>query len=101
MATLEEIQEIVTATDGKVDQLLIWKASHTKEHELIERDVADSRAVLFENPGVVSKVNTLWNCNKDVTKWKDFWMSVLRYLIVAVIVAVVCWLLLLYKGISL
>jgi len=101
MATLEEIQTIVTSTDGKVDQLLIWKAEHTKEHTLVERDVADNRAVLFENPGVISKVNTLWNCKHDITEWREFWLGTLRYLIVAVVVAVVGWLLLLYKGIPL
>lgn len=98
MATLlEEIRDTVKAIDGKVNQLLIWKAEHTKAHELIERDVAETRDILFENPGLVSKVDRLWNCKSSITERRKFWLEVLKYLIVAGIVAIVTWLLLLYK----
>jgi len=82
---------------SKIDKLLIWKAEHTKSHELVERDVADNRAMLFDNPGLISKVNTLWTCKKDITKWREFWLKILQYLIVAGIVTVITWLLMVYK----
>ena len=94
----ETIYNKLDAIDSKVDKLLIWKAEHVQSHELIERDVADSRAALFENPGVVSKVNTLWNSEKHSTKWHVFWMEVLKFLVIALAVGVVTWLLILYKG---
>lgn len=94
----ERIYEKLDLIDSKVDKLLIWKAGHVKAHELIERDVADNRATLFENPGLISKVDTLWNYKSDTTKWRKFWLEILKYLVVASIVGIVTWLLLLYKG---
>ena len=94
----KKIYEKLDIIDGKVDEILLWKAAHITAHGLIERDVADNRAVLFENPGVISKLNTLWNCKSNVTEWKRFWLEIFKYLIVAGVVAVVTWLLLLYKS---
>ncbi len=94
----EDVYKKLDIIDVKVGQVLIWKAKHETAHELLERDIGDSRAAIFENPGLISKVSTLWNCKKDTTKWKEFWFGILRYLVVAVIVGVVAWLLVLYKG---
>lgn len=94
----DKIYEKLDIIDGKVDKLLIWKAGHVKAHELVERDIADNRAVLFDNPGLISRVDTLWNCKSGTAKWREFWLGVLRYLVVAGVVAVVTWMLLLYKG---
>ena len=93
----EKIYGKLDVIDSKVDKLLFWKGEHIESHKLIERDVADSRAVLFENPGVVSKINALWNCKSATSERRRFWIEILRYLIVAGIVAVITWLLLLYK----
>lgn len=92
-----KIYEKLDLIDSKVDRLLIWKAEHVKAHELVERDVADNRAALFENPGLISKVYTLWNCKSNITKWRKFWLEILKYLVVAGIVGIVTWLLLFYK----
>jgi len=93
----KKIYEKLDSIDDKVGQLLIWKAEHVKQHEMLERDVADNRSVLFENPGVISKLNTLWNGRSSSSEWHKFWLEILKYLIVASIVAVVTWLLVLYK----
>ncbi len=93
----DKVYEKLDSIDGKVDQLLIWKAEHIATHELLERDTADNRAALFGNPGVVSKVNTLWSCKSNLTERRKFWLEILKYLIVAGIVAVITWLLMLYK----
>lgn len=94
----KKIYDQLNVIDSKLDELLIWKAEHITAHTLVERDVADNRAALFENPGVISKINTLWNCKSNITARKKFWLEILKYLIVAGIVTVVTWLLLLYKG---
>ena len=94
----KEICSKLDTLNSKMDTLLTWKVKHITSHELIERDVADNRAALFENPGVISKVQTLWNCKKQITRWREFWMTVLQYLIIAGIVGVIGWVLLHYKG---
>ncbi len=94
----ERIYKSLGEISKKLDQLLIWKAEHTTAHALIERDVADSRNTLFGNPGIVTKVASLWDSQTKGTKWKDFWIGILKVLIVATIVAVVTWLLVHYKG---
>ncbi|KKM48095.1 hypothetical protein LCGC14_1558020 [marine sediment metagenome] len=94
----DKVYEKLDSIDSKVDKLLIWKAAHVTAHESIERDVSDNRAALFENPGVISNMSYLLNCKKTLTRWQEFWMNVLRYLIVAAVVAVVIWLL---KGVPL
>ena len=93
----EKIYQKLDAIEAKVDQLLLWKAEHTKEHEMLQRDVADNRAVLFENPGVVSKINTLSDIVNRQRTFSKFWADILKYAIIAFIVSIATWLLMLYK----
>jgi len=93
----DKIYEKLDIIDNKVDQLLIWKAEHTKQHEMLERDVADNRSVLFENPGVIDKLNYLYNDANKHRVFSNFWLDILKYIIIAGTVAVVTWLLVLYK----
>jgi len=82
---LDTIYSKLEVVDDKVDKLLIWKAEHSKEHETVGRDIEEVRTILFENPGLKSQVERLWNCKKDVTnqrtKRRNFWMWILRLLI--------------------
>ena len=97
---MEGMQQILTkldAIDGKVDQLLIWKAEHTKQHEMLERDVADNRAVLFENPGLITKVSQLYQGSSQSKVMKGFWLDVLKFVVATALVAVITWLLVVYK----
>lgn len=89
--------ELLKEMNGKLDELLLWKAGHDKGHETIDRDIKEVREVLFDNPGLKSKVERLWNCKKDSFRWRDFWMSVLRTVVATIILGVIVWLLLLYK----
>lgn len=93
----DEILEKLNEMDIKLDELLTWKAVHREEHKIIHRDVTEVRAVLFENPGLKAQVQTLVNCKRHISKWKDFWMAVLRTVLAAAIMAVIIWLMLIYK----
>jgi len=87
--------------ENKIDELLFWKVKHTESHELIERDVADNRKILFGDAGeqgIVAKITLLWNGrdrNKDI---KNFLLSILRNVISVGILSIIAWLLILYKG---
>jgi len=92
-AILEKLEEM----DGKLDELITWKAVHKEEHKSVHRDISEVRGVLFENPGLKTQVQTLMNCNRNISKWKEFWMGVLRTVLAAAIVAILMWLILIYK----
>jgi len=93
----EAILDKLNKMDSKLDELLTWKAVHKTEHKVINRDVTEIRETLFDNPGLKSQVQTLMNSKRHISKWRDFWMGVLRAVIAAAIVAVVMWLMLIYK----
>ena len=93
---LEKLNEM----DVKLDELLTWKAVHKEGHKIIHRDVTEIREVLFENPGLKTQVQTLVNCKRNISKWRDFWMAVLRTVLAAAIVAIIMWLLLVYKKVG-
>jgi len=92
-AILDKLNEM----DVKLDELLTWKAVHKTEHKVIHRDVTEVRSELFGNPGLKSQVQTLMNCKRHVSKWRDFWLAVLKIVVAAAIVAVLMWLMWIYK----
>lgn len=101
MSDLGQIYNKLEEVDEKVDKLLTWQAVHDTKHEVVDRDINEVREVLFENPGLKSKVERLWNGRKDSFRWRDLWMYVLRVLIIAGILGVIGWLLGLYRSVNL
>lgn len=93
----EAILEKLNGMDIKLDELLTFKAVHEAEHKVIDRDVTEIRETLFDNPGLKAQVQTLMNSKRHISKWRDFWMSVLKTVIAAAIVAALMWLMLIYK----
>ena len=93
----DPILDKLNQMDVKLDELLTWKAVHKAEHKGIYRDVSEIRETLFENPGLKAQVQTLMNGRRYTSKWKEFWMGVLRIVLAAAIVAVLMWLMLIYK----
>ena len=93
----EAIIEKLEVMDDKLDELLTFKAVHKEEHKVIHRDVTEIRETLFENPGLKSQVQTLMNGRRDISKGKEFWMGVLKTVVAAIIIAVIIWLMLIYK----
>jgi len=93
----EAVIEKLEVMDDKLDELLTFKAVHKEEHKVIHRDVTEIRETLFENPGLKSQVQTLMNGRRDISKGKEFWMGVLKTVVAAIIIAVIIWLMLIYK----
>lgn len=93
----DEVLVKLNGMDDKLDELLLWKAVHQESHKIIDRDVTEVREILFENPGLKSQVQTLMNCKSNTSRWRNFWMTVLKIIVAAAILAVVGWLMGLFK----
>ena len=97
MANLEQIFEKVEAIDGKTDELLVWQAAVDERCKAHRQQTDELRETMFSNPGVKSKVERLWNGNKETTKQREFWLGVLRNILSYGAVALGAWLLFIYK----
>lgn len=93
----EQVLEKLDKMDEKLDELVKWKAVHQESHKTIDRDVTEVREVLFENPDLKSQVQTLMNCKRGISRWRDFWMGVLKTVVAVAIIAILTWFLFLYK----
>lgn len=97
----KRVDATLQSIDRNVNKLLQWKAALDERCEAHRQQTNDVRKTLYGNPnGVIKKVNTLWDCKKYASKWKDFWMYVLKVVVAAGVIAVVGWLLLVYKVIE-
>ena len=96
-----EVKDGLKSMDGKLNELVTWKAVLDERCDTHRGQTADVRETLYGNPnGVVKRVNTLWNGKKYATKWRDFWMYVLKIVVATAIIAFGGWLLLVYKVIE-
>jgi len=93
----DPIIDKLNGMDGKLDELLTWKEVHKEEHKGIHRDVTEIRETLFENPGLKAQVQTLMNGRRYISRWKEFWMGVMKTVIAAALIAILMWLMLIYK----
>jgi len=90
---------------NKLDELLQWKAALDERCKAHREQTDDVRETLYGNPnGVVKKVNSLWNCKKSIQETQKLWKTTLVYILsrltVASIIALIGWLLLVYKVIK-
>lgn len=97
---LKDILEKVTSTDSKVDKLLQWKAAldercSTRGHTL---DRICKTLYNNSNGGLVGKVNSLLNCKESIRSTRAFFVTILQKVITYGIIAIIIWLLILYKG---
>lgn len=97
MADFEKMERTIDAIAGKVDELLVWQGRMEERCTSHRIQTDELRKTVFDNPGLKLKVQTLWNCKQNITKWREFWMIILRYLIIAVIISVCGFLFVMYK----
>ena len=101
MANLEQIFEKVESIDGKVDELLTWKAVVEVQCKAHRQQTDEVRTTIYgdekNNVGIKTKVQNLLNCKKQITKQRDFWLGVLRNILSYGAVALGAWLLFIYK----
>ena len=94
----DQMLEKLNEMDTKLDEILQWKAAHQESHKSIDRDITEVRDTLFDNPGgLKSQVQTLVNCKRDMSRWRNFWMDVLKFVVVFTIIGMLGWFLFLYR----
>jgi|GEM_PF-6169926 len=95
MAT--ETEKKLDAANEKLDLMLQWKAGF-EERCIAHRTQTDEvRVALFGKNGLVRRVNGLNYCKESISRWKDFWMYVLKIVIVTFIISLAGWLLFIYR----
>lgn len=96
-----DIKSSLDELHKKTDKILTWKEVHETQHETISRDLTGVRDTLYGNPtaesGLVNRVARLWNCKKNISQWKAFWMYILRGVITASVFGMIVWFLTMYK----
>jgi len=100
-----EVKDSLKSMDGKLDELITWKAVLNERCETRKEQTDEMRETLYGNPnGIVKTVNSLWNCKKSILETQKLWKTTLVYilsrLIIVSIIALVSWLLLVYKVIE-
>jgi len=95
--------------EAKLDDLIAWKeetnawrARLDERCRMHRQQTTEHHNVLFDNPGIRSKVDRLWNCKTDLsdqrTLIRNFIMGVLKIVTATAIIVLIGWFLLLYKG---
>lgn len=98
-----EVKAGLKSNSDKLDELLIWRAGLDVRCDAHREQTAEVRTVLFEdnpNPGLVKQVNSLLNCKKSASRWRDFWMYVLKVAVAAGVITFASWVLSVYKVIQ-
>ena len=99
---LDDIEKQGNVMDGKIDELITWKAGlearclgHLEKTEEI-------RTEIFAPDGLKVRVQRLWNCKgalrDKVAMWQDFGMYVLKALVVAGLLAAIAVIFKVYKS---
>lgn len=96
-----EVKDSLNSMDGKLDELVTWKAALNERCKAHREQTDDMRETLYGNPnGIVKTVNNLWNFKKNASRWRDFWLYVLKIVVAAAVIASAGWLLAAYKVIE-
>lgn len=94
----EAIMKKLGEMDGKLDEITTWQAVHAEKHEALDEDVKEVRGTVYNNPGLKSRVQTLWDSRKEISKRREFWMRILNVVIAALVIAAIMWAMSLYRG---
>lgn len=99
--TDQERDKILEEINKNVNELLIWKSALDVRCEGHRKDTTEVRATVYGNPGSTSglqfEVTRLVNGGKNRSRWRDFWVFVLRSCLVAAIIGIGICLLRLFK----
>ena len=106
MADLNEVASEVHQIHEKVNELCQWKAALTERFKRSEGRIERLQQIIYGNPkpenGLISKMQKLWHDDEDMEKrssrWRDFWMSAIKVLACAAVIAIIQWLLFLWRS---
>lgn len=98
----KRIYDKLNKIDAKIGKLMVWKATLDERCTAHRGETNEVRKTIYGNPGsadgVQFKVERLWQCKKNLTKFQEFWIYVLKILLITGIVSLVTWLMSIYKG---
>ena len=101
MSQLDEIQSDVKEVNTKMDRLTEWKGAIEQRCQDRGETISGFKQTLFGNPekqdGIVSKVQTLMNCKKQITSRKEWVLNIAGGVLKWVIVVIIIWLLMMWK----
>ena len=99
---LDGIERQGATMDGKIDELILWKAGLEERCQGHREKTEELRKEMFADEGLKVKVQRLWNCKGElrdkVAMWQDFGMYVLKALVVAGLLAAIAIVLKVYKS---
>jgi len=98
----EERDKTLLKIDSNIDELMIWKSALDERCDAHRKQTAEVRRTVYGNPGSANglqfEVSRLSNCKKSLTKLREFWVFILKILLITGIISVVTWLFRIYKG---
>jgi hypothetical protein len=102
MSDMQQVLDKLEEIDGKLDDLLRWKAGLDERCSGQREKTEELRREMFAADGLKQKVQRLWNCKgalrDKVAMWQDFGMYVLKALIVAGLLAAIAIVMKVYKS---
>ena len=85
--------------DEKLDGVAKWQGAMDERCQAHRTQTDEIRSTLYSNPhGLVEQVGKLVSCKTNISRWRDFLIFILRYLLAAGIIGLAAWLLAIYKG---
>jgi len=96
MATVDEVLDVVKETRKNTEELLIWKGEVDERCRGHQQKTEELRDTIYgsSNPGssgLKSSVEKLLNCKKAISKREEFWLFIIRYVIGALTVVFILW----------
>jgi hypothetical protein len=102
MSEMQQVLDKLEAIDGKIDDMLQWRAGLEERCQGHREKTDELRKEMFDAAGLKVKVQRLWNCKgalrDKVAMWQDFGMYVLKAIVVAGLLAVIAFGFKLYKS---
>lgn len=98
-----KIEEKLDAANDKLDLILQWKAGFEERCVAHRAQTNEIRVVLFgkdNKGGLIRRVDGLNYCKESISRWRDFWMYVLRIVVATCILSLAAWLLFIYREYS-
>ena len=100
---LDGIERQGNVMDGKIDELLLWKAAlEVRCRTQAEKTKGLQDELYNKENGLKVRVQRLWNCKgalrDKVAMWQDFGMYILKALVVAGLLAVIAVIFKVYKS---
>ena len=98
----KEIHDKVGEIDNKISKLLQWCSAMDERCLSHRKETDEVRRTVYGNPsktnGLQFQVDRLLKCKNEINKWREYGFFLLKVLSASAIIAVVTFLLKLYKG---